>query len=51
MQTDDLVETSYALTGEERDKYVDVAGEGLFRFSVGIEDPADIIEDLNRVLA
>ncbi len=51
MQTEDLVETSYALTGEERDKFVDVAGEGLFRFSVGIEDPADIIEDLERVLA
>ncbi len=51
MQTDDLVETSYALTGEERDKYVDVAGEGLFRFSVGIEDPADIIDDLDRVLS
>ena len=51
MQTEDLVETSYALTGEERDKYVDVAGEGLFRFSVGIEDPADIIDDLKRVLS
>ena len=50
MQTQDLVETSYALTGEERDKFVDVAGEGLFRFSVGIEDPADLIEDLERVL-
>ena len=50
MQTEDLVETSYALKGEERDKYVDVAGEGLFRFSVGIEDAADLIEDLDRVL-
>lgn len=50
MQTDDLVDTSYALSGEERDKYVDVAGEGLFRFSVGIEDPADLIADLERVL-
>ncbi len=51
MQTADLVETSYALKGEERDKYVDVAGEGVFRFSVGIEDAADLIEDLDRVLA
>ena len=51
MQTADLVETSYALKGEERDKYVDVAGEGVFRFSVGIEDAEDLIEDLDRVLA
>ncbi len=50
MQTGDLVDTSYQLKGEERDKYLDVAGEGLFRFSIGIEDPADLIADLDRVL-
>jgi cystathionine beta-lyase/cystathionine gamma-synthase len=50
MQTSDLVESSYRLDGHEYDKYHDIAGEGLFRFSVGLEDSIDLIKDLQEVL-
>lgn len=50
LRTDDLIESSYRLEGEELAKYRDSAGEGLFRFSVGLEDAQDLIEDLERVL-
>jgi cystathionine beta-lyase/cystathionine gamma-synthase len=46
MQTDDLIGSSYRLEGEELDKYRDSAGDGLFRLSVGLEDVADLIRDL-----
>jgi len=50
LQTDDLVSTSYRLEGAALDKYRDIAGDGLFRFSVGLEDAADLCADLDRVL-
>ncbi|MCZ6883241.1 MAG: aminotransferase class I/II-fold pyridoxal phosphate-dependent enzyme [Gammaproteobacteria bacterium] len=50
MQTDDLIESSYRLDGEELEKYRDSAGEGIFRLSVGLEDASDLITDLNLVL-
>ena len=50
MQTEDLVHTSYALEGEELDSYREIAGEGLFRLSVGIEDAEDLIADLDAAL-
>ena len=50
LRTEDLAETSYGLAGAELAHYRDVAGDGLFRFSVGLEDPEDIIADLDRVL-
>ena len=50
LQTEDLAETSFSLEGAELEKYRAVAGDGLFRFSVGLEDPDDICEDLDRVL-
>ena len=51
MQTDDLIESSYRLDGVELDKYREAAGDGIFRLSVGLEDPQDLIDDLSRVLA
>ncbi len=50
MQTDDLVSSSYRLEGEELENYRATAGEGVFRFSVGLEDAKDLCEDLGRVL-
>jgi methionine-gamma-lyase len=50
MQTDDLVGSSYRLEGPELDAYRSVAGDGLFRFSVGLEDADDLINDLGEVL-
>jgi methionine-gamma-lyase len=51
MQTTDLIGSSYRLEGDELDKYRDVAGEGIFRLSIGLEDSADLIRDLEAVLA
>ena len=50
LRTDDLAETSYGLTGAALDRYRKAAGEGVFRFSVGLEDARDICADLDRVL-
>jgi methionine-gamma-lyase len=50
LRTDDLAPTSYGLAGADLERYRDVAGDGLFRLSVGLEDPADLIADLDRVL-
>lgn len=50
MQTSDLVGSSYRLEGTELERYLDTAGEGLFRLSVGLEDTADLINDLEQVL-
>ena len=50
LRTEDLAETSYGLEGAGLEKYRSVAGDGLFRFSVGLEDPEDICADLDRVL-
>jgi len=50
LQTEDLAETSFGLEGARLEKYRSVAGDGLFRFSVGLEDPDDICADLDRVL-
>ena len=50
LRTDDLAETSYGLEGAALEKYRKVAGEGVFRFSVGLEDAEDICADLDRVL-
>jgi methionine-gamma-lyase len=50
MQTSDLIGSSYRLEGDEYDKYRDIAGDGLFRFSVGLEDSIDLINDLQAIL-
>ena len=51
MQTDDLIGSSYRLDGKELERYRETAGEGLFRFSVGLEDSDDLIRDLEAVLS
>ena len=50
MQTGDLIESSYRLEGAELRRYRDIAGDGVFRLSVGLEDARDLIDDLERVL-
>ena len=51
MQTADLIASSYRLDGDELDKYREVAGDGIFRLSIGLEDSEDLIRDLEAVLA
>ena len=50
MQTDDLIGSSYRLEDSELQRYREVAGDGVFRLSVGLEDAQDLIDDLERVL-
>jgi methionine-gamma-lyase len=49
--TESLMASSFKLEGEALRRYRDFAGDGVFRFSVGIEDAEDICADLERVLA
>jgi len=50
METEALMSSSYALTGAGAESYRTYAGDGIFRLSVGLEDPEDLIADLSRVL-
>jgi methionine-gamma-lyase len=49
--TDGLLRSSFHLTPEQELSYREFAGDGIFRFSVGLEDPADVIADLEQALA
>ena len=48
--TDEVVGSSFTLEGAQLDAYRAFAGDGVFRFSVGLEDPEDLCADLERVL-
>ncbi len=48
--TDDIQASTFRMEGAALTRYRDWAGEGLFRLSVGLEDPDDLIEDLARAL-
>ena len=50
LPTSELMASSFRLTGRQLDSYRAYAGDGIFRVSVGLEDPADLIEDLSAVL-
>ena len=48
--TDDLVTSSYQIEGSQLAAYREMAGEGVFRMSIGLEDPEDLCADLDQVL-
>jgi cystathionine gamma-synthase len=48
--TEDILRSSFHLEGEEARSYRDWAADGVFRFSIGLEDPEDIIADLEQAL-
>lgn len=50
LPTIDLMASSFHLEGNQLASYRDFAGDGIFRVSVGIEDPDDLCEDLDRAL-
>ncbi len=50
MPTKGLMDTSFRLEGAQLESYRAFAGDGIFRFSVGLEDADDLIADLDRVL-
>jgi methionine-gamma-lyase len=51
LPTDDLLRTSFHLTPTQEASYREFAGDGIFRLSVGLEDPADLIADIDKGLA
>jgi methionine-gamma-lyase len=51
MGTDDLLNSSFRLSGAQREAYKSYAGDGVFRISVGLEDAADLCADLDYVLS
>jgi cystathionine beta-lyase/cystathionine gamma-synthase len=48
--TDEIQRSTFWMEGAALSRWKDWAGEGVFRLSVGLEDPADPIADLARVL-
>jgi cystathionine gamma-synthase len=48
--TDEIQRSTFRMEGAALDRWKDWAGEGVFRLSVGLEDPADLIADLSRAL-
>ena len=48
--TDELVKSSYQIEGSQLESYREMAGEGVFRLSIGLEDPEDLCADLDQVL-
>jgi methionine-gamma-lyase len=51
LSTDDLLRSSFHLTPEQEASYRVFAGRGVFRLSVGLEDPEDLIADFDNALA
>ncbi len=45
-----MMESSFRLEGAALDSYRALAGDGLFRLSVGLEDPADLCRDLEQAM-
>ena len=48
--TDDIMASTFQLPDRQLEAYRSFAGDGLFRLSVGLEDPEDLCRDLDRVL-
>ncbi len=48
--TDEVNESSFRMTPEHLRRYRAWAGDGVFRVSVGLEDPEDLIADLSRAM-
>lgn len=47
--SDDLLRTSYRMDDRQARRFTDLTGPGVFRLSVGLEDPDDLIADLEAV--
>lgn len=50
MDTAQLLQSSFKLTAAQEQSYRTYAGDGMFRVSVGLEDPEDLCADLESVL-
>jgi cystathionine beta-lyase/cystathionine gamma-synthase len=50
LPTEDLQRTSFQLPPDQLERYRAWAGDGIFRLSIGLEAPEDIIRDLDQAL-
>ncbi len=50
MDTGEMMASTYRLEGAQLASYRDFAGDGIFRLSIGLEAPADLIADLSQAL-
>jgi len=50
LDTDEMMKSTYGLEGAQLEDYRAFAGDGVFRLSVGLEAPEDLIEDFDRAL-
>lgn len=50
LPTENLLDSSFKLNAVQLTSYREFAGEGIFRLSVGIEDPEDLCNDLEQAL-
>ncbi|GJL80519.1 MAG: cystathionine gamma-synthase [marine bacterium B5-7] len=50
LDTDELTVSSYGLTGDALERYRSIAGNGVFRFSCGLEDVGDLKRDLSEAI-
>lgn len=48
--TEGIIESSFQLSGTQLNSYRAMAGDGVFRLSIGLEDADDLIADLDSVL-
>jgi methionine-gamma-lyase len=51
LATDDMLRTSFPLDPAQEASYRRYAGDGIFRFSAGLEDPDDLCRDLDQALS
>ena len=50
LKTQDLLDSTYTLDAAQLADYRRYAGDGVLRLSIGLEDPLDLIEDLDQAL-
>ncbi|MDW6092766.1 trans-sulfuration enzyme family protein [Vibrio rhizosphaerae] len=50
LKTADLMASTYRMTHEQAQEFRRYAGEGVFRLSIGLENPQDLIEELEQLL-
>jgi len=51
LPTEGMLESSFKLSDSQLRSYREYAGDGVFRLSVGIEDPQDLCNDLDQALS
>ncbi|WP_046117305.1 trans-sulfuration enzyme family protein [Ensifer aridi] len=50
LDTQEMMTSTYQLAGDQLEDYRRFAGDGVFRLSVGLEAPDDLIDDLDQAL-